>query len=275
MASTTQAHRTPLSTRRMVRPIAQQFYRDTLEILTKNKVPFVVGGALALKHFAGIARDTKDLDVFLKKEDLEHAMAVLEDADFETEILYPHWLGKAWSGPHFVDFIFDSANGLCPVDDGWFEFAAKCTLWGVPVLVSPAEEMLVSKAFVMERERFDGADVYHLLEACGSSLDWDRTLKRFGDHWRVLLGHLIFFSFVYPQKRNAIPKRVMTMLLDRAKAEQKPEHVEVCRGTLLSREQYLVDLRERGYADARLPPHGDVSEEDIQRWTQAIWSGEK
>ncbi|MDF2693511.1 MAG: hypothetical protein K0S65_1894, partial [Labilithrix sp.] len=251
---------------------ARQFYEDTLRTLVHAEIPFLVGGAIALKHFAGIARDTKDLDVFLRKCDLERAMAALSDVGFETEILFPHWLGKAWSGPHFVDFIFDSANGLCPVDDAWFEHAANCMLWNVPVLVSPAEEMIVSKCFVMERERFDGADVYHLLEACGRALDWDRVLQRFGDNWRVLLGHLLFFTFVYPQKRQNIPTNVMDALLERARLEKSAEEVEVCRGTLLSREQYLVDLRERGYADARLAPWGSVAEADIQRWTNAIGS---
>lgn len=268
------AHKTnnPLSTRRMIRPVARQYYEDTLRILSKAEIPFLVGGAIALKHFAGIARDTKDLDVFLRRSDLERAMDLLRDHGFETDILYPHWLAKAWSGPHFVDFIFDSANGLCPVDDEWFEHADLATLWNVPVLVSPAEEMIMSKCFVMERERFDGADVYHLFEACGPSLDWERMLRRFGEHWRVLLGHLIFFSFVYPQKREHIPRWVMRELLDRARKDQRAEPVDVCRGTLLSREQYLVDLHERGYTDARVAPWGHVDADAIQRWTAAIWN---
>ena len=265
--------RVPLSTRRMVRPLAQQFYEDTLRTLTDSGVPFVVGGALALKHFAGICRDTKDLDIFLKREDLPRALEVLRDVGFETEECFPHWLAKAWSGEHFVDFIFDSANGQCPVDDGWLEHAARCTLWNVPVLVSPAEEMIASKCFVMERERFDGADVYHLLEACGPTLDWDRLIARFGDNWRVLLGHLVFFSFVYPRKRHAIPQRVLHALLDRAKAESSEEDIDVCNGTLLSREQYLVDLQERGYADARTEPWGPIPKPHIEQWTEAIRTG--
>src|SRR5262249_16430955 len=146
----------PLSTRRMVEPVARQFYVHVLRALKEAKVPFLVGGALALKHFAGVARDTKDLDVFLRRRDLERAMAALSEPGYETEILYPHWLAKAWSPPHFVDFIFDSANGLCAVDDAWFAHADRCTLWGVGVMISPVEEMIVSKCFVMERERFDG-----------------------------------------------------------------------------------------------------------------------
>lgn len=263
----------PLSTprtHRTIRPVARQFYEDALKALSNGGIPFVVGGALALQHFAGIVRDTKDLDIFLRRVDLERAMQVLSEEGYETELLYPHWLGKAWSGRHFVDVIFDSANGVCPVDDAWFEHAVPYTLWQTPVFVTPAEEMIVGKAFVMERERFDGADIYHLLEACGPTLDWDRLVKRFGEHWRVLLGHLVFFSFVYPQKRNCVPHRVMKMLLERATHEVHPEDVAVCRGTLLSREQYLVDLRERGYADARTAPWGDIKLEDIERWTDGI-----
>lgn len=260
----------PLSTRRMVRPVARQFYEETLRVLIEDGVPFVVGGALALKHFAGVARDTKDLDVFLRRSDLDRALDALSGAGFQTEKTFPHWLAKSWAGETFIDIIFDSANGVCPVDDDWFEHAAHCELWGHRVLVSPAEEMIVSKSFVMERERFDGADVMHLLYSQGAALDWGRVLRRFGPHWRVLLGHLVFFQFVYPQQRHVIPSGLLNTLLDRARDEQEPEDSAVCQGTLLSREQYLVDLRERGYADARTAPWGTISQQDINVWTDAI-----
>lgn len=267
-----QRTRTALCTRKMVRPVARQFYEDSLRLLRQAEVPYLVGGALALKHFAGIERDTKDLDIFVRKRDLDVALDVLSSSGYETELLYPHWLAKARSGPFFVDIIFDSANGLYPVDDAWFEHAARCRLWRVPVLVCPAEELIAVKCFVMERERFDGADVYHLLEACGRELDWDRLLSRFGDHWRVLLGHLVFFSFIYPNRRDCVPRELMVALLDRAKREIDSEDLVVCRGTLLSREQYLVDVRERGYRDARLPPWGRIARSDVERWTRGIWA---
>ena len=46
----------------------------------------------------------------------------------------------------------------------------------MPVLLAPPEEMIWSKAFVCERERYDGADVNHLLRACGRQMDWQRLL---------------------------------------------------------------------------------------------------
>jgi hypothetical protein len=44
----------------------------------------------------------------------------------------------------------------------------------------------------------------------------------------------------------------------------------VCRGTLLSREQYLFDIEQLGYTDARLRPHGAMTPEQAEIWTRAI-----
>jgi hypothetical protein len=262
--------RSPLSTRRMVSPSASHFYGDTIQTLTEAEVPFVVGGAFTLKHYAGIARDTKDLDIFLCRRDVPRALEALADRGYTTEETFPHWLAKAWSGEHFVDFIYGSANGLCAVDEQWFESAVTVTIFNQPALLCPIEEVIWSKCFVMERERFDGADIYHLIAAKGEAIDWNRLLERVGEHWRVLLGHLVFYSFVFPRSREKVPAWVMDGLVGRMTAERASEDSPVCNGTLLSREQYLVDIRERGYADARVPPYGNVPAPEIETWTDAI-----
>jgi hypothetical protein len=253
----------------MVSSPAHKFYGDTLRTLTAAEVPFVVGGAFALKHYAGIDRATKDLDVFLCRRDLPRALSLLRQRGYATEDSFPHWLAKAWCGDDFVDFIHNSANGLCRVDDSWFRSAKRVTIFDQPALLCPIEEVIWSKCFVMERERFDGADIYHLFAARGDTLDWNRLLDNLGKHWRVLLAHLVLFSFVYPRERERIPRWVKDELLSRM-ARERTEDVPVCNGTLLSREQYLFDVQERGYADARVPPWGDVTPSDIATWTDAI-----
>jgi hypothetical protein len=45
---------------------------------------------------------------------------------------------------------------------------------------------------------------------------------------------------------------------------------ELCRGTMLSRAQYLPDIWENGYRDARLRPTGRMSPADVERWTRGI-----
>src|SRR4030095_4312876 len=97
----------------------------------------------------------------------------------------------------YIDVIYNSGNGIAAVDDAWFRHARTGRVLSVAVRFCPAEEMIWSKAFIMERERFDGADVMHLLYVHGTSLRWERLLARFGCHWPVLLAHIRLFRFRY------------------------------------------------------------------------------
>jgi hypothetical protein len=124
----------------------------------------------------------------------------------------------------------------------------------------------------MERERYDGADVAHLLLARADKLDWRRLLDRFGPHWRVLLSHIVLFGFVYPSERSLIPPWVVQELVRNLEAETNSPDVEdrVCQGTLLSREQYLIDIERWGCKDPRLIPAGNMTAAETRRWTAAI-----
>jgi hypothetical protein len=248
------------------------FYRGVLQVLEAARIPVLVGGAYALAAYTGIARNTKDFDLFLRRSDYERATGTLAAAGYDTELKFPHWLGKAHAHPWCVDLIFASGNGLAPVDDAWFAHARKDEVLGLPAKIVPAEEMIWSKAFIMERERYDGADVAHLLQACAESLDWPRLLARMGGNWRVLLSHLVLFGFIYPAERARIPAWVMNRLLERLAEEvhAAPPPDDVCRGTLVSREQYLHDVHREGYVDARLEPVGSMSAEEVAIWTDAI-----
>ncbi|MBX6312677.1 MAG: hypothetical protein IRY99_07145 [Isosphaeraceae bacterium] len=251
---------------------SRNYYVRTLTLLNESGIPFLVGGAYALAVHAGIVRHTKDLDVFVKPVDRDRLLATLACAGYRTDVTFPHWLAKAYCGAHFIDVIYCSGNGISVVDEDWFVHALPTEVFGVPVQLCPIEETIWSKAFVMERERFDGADVAHLLRARGEALDWHRLLRRFGPHWRVLLAHLVLFGFIYPAERGKIPVWVLRELSERLRAEtEQPAPAErICRGPLLSREQYLVDLESGGYKDARLQPQGPLTPEDVIHWTAAI-----
>lgn len=259
---------------------ASEVYRSAALGLVAAKVPFLVGGAFALAHHTPIARDTKDFDIFVRSTDMSRAMEVLAAVGFRAELPFPHWLGKAYCGDTFIDLIFSSGNGVALVDDEWFANAPVAEVLGMRLPVCPAEEMIWSKAFVLERERYDGADVLHLLRDCSGRLDWDRLLRRFGDHWRVLLAHLVLFGFVYPNERHMVPVKVLGLLsrrLARESVERDATGADkaVCQGTLLSREQYLVDIEQLGYRDGRLAdPHVHMTEEDVAHWTSAISGSE-
>ncbi len=225
---------------------------DALRALAASDVPFLVAGAYAFFEYTGIVRDTKDLDVFLARADLEGAIAVLEQAGFRGEVLDPVWLAKAWRGDWFVDLIFCSGNGVAVVDDVWFEHARPARVMGTDVLLAPPEEMIWTQSFVLERERYDGADVVHLVHALGGELDWDRIIRRFDRYWEVLLSHLLLYRFAFPGERSKVPDRVLRTLLDRVEDELGTDHPRaLCRGNLISRLQYRHDLERLGYEDGR------------------------
>jgi hypothetical protein len=253
-------------------PETLAFYRGSMAKLDDAGLPFLVGGAYAFERYTGIARHTKDFDIFVHPRDVERVLDTLAAAGCETDLPFPHWLGKARCGEDFVDVIFSSGNGVAAVDDDWFRHSVEAKVFDHPVRLIPAEEMIWSKAFIMERERFDGGDVAHILRASAERIDWPRLVGRFGDYWRVLMAHLVMFGFVYPGERHRIPSGVLSELSTRLQRELgTPEPGErVCRGTILSRAQYLVDVDRWGYLDPRLAPHGNLTEREAEIWTAGI-----
>jgi hypothetical protein len=198
-------------------------------------------------------------------------LRALACAGYKTELKFPHWLAKGTYEGDVLDLIFPAGNGLCEVNDSWFDRARDDELLGVPVKLCAPEEMIWMKAYIMERERFDGADIAHILRCCAAEIDWPHLVRRFGPDWRVLLSHLILFGYIYPGERARIPAAIMEDLITRLRSEARTAGPErLCHGTLLSREQYLVDVREWGFRDARLEERVQMNEKDIADWTDAI-----
>jgi predicted nucleotidyltransferase len=256
-----------------VDPHTAAFYRHALRLLVDAQVPFLVGGAFAHACVTGIRRSTKDLDLFIRREDYERVAQLAAEQGWQASMPYPHWLAKIHSGEDFIDLIFNSGNGLTPVGDVWFHDNAEAQILGVPVKIANVEDSLTSKAFIMERERYDGGDVAHLLLSTAEQLDWQGLLDRFGVHWRVLLAHLTLFGFIYPGERHRIPPWVMHELMDRLKEETERPPVNdqrICAGTLLSREQFLHDVERLGFVDGRLTDASTMTAHDVAVWTQAI-----
>jgi hypothetical protein len=247
------------------------FYRDVLELLTRAGVPFLIGGAFAFVHQTGIDKSTKDLDIFVRSVDVQRVIAACRQAGYDTDLVFSHWLAKIHSPSGFIDVIFGSGNGMAPVDDGWFEHGRPAELLGIQVQIAPVEETLWSKAYVMERERFDGADVSHILLGHAQSLDWRRLIDRFGPHWRVLLSHLVLYGFIYPSARSRVPAWALEELTERLRVEaEAPDATEpVCNGTLLSWSQYLGDVLGGEFRDGRIRPYGRMTAQEVARWTAA------
>src|SRR3954451_1057714 len=52
-------------------PTTREFYCQAIRTLREAEVPFLVGGAYAFERYTGIARHTKDFDIFVRPKDLD------------------------------------------------------------------------------------------------------------------------------------------------------------------------------------------------------------
>ncbi len=228
---------------------AQEFYKYALEKLNNAGFSYMIGGAFALFKHTGIYRDTKDLDIFCKAGDYIKMLKLFAEDGFRTEITDARWIAKAFKEEYFIDFIFNTPNSVCAVDDTWIKNATPGEHSGVPTLFLPAEELFWCKIYVQNRDRFDGADVNHILLKKGKELDWKRILMRMDQHWHLLFAQLLNFQFVYPSERDNIPRWVIDELMNRTKEQYDlPASIEkVCRGPLIEHTHYNMDITEWEY----------------------------
>ena len=116
--------------------------------------------------------------------------------------------------------------------------------------VLAAEELIASKLFVTRRERFDGADVVHVIHGTGGKLDWNRILHLIGEHWMMLLWALVLYQYVYPAHSEFVPHTLWNELLSRLRDElDHPDPHAVFRGSLIDENMFAIDSKEWGMAN--------------------------
>jgi hypothetical protein len=225
-------------------------FRDVLSLFEDAGLPYAVAGAFALREHTGVCRFTKDLDLFLGPEAASEALAILREEGFECEIRDPVWLAKAHRDGFFVDLITGMSNGVMSVDASWIERARPANVLRVQSRVLAPEELVASKLFVVRRERFDGADIAHILFASHGKLDWDRILQLVGEHWELLLWALVLFRYVYPAHSNYVPQYLWQDLLARFSEQvQLPSAGGGFRGGLIDDATFAIDVEEWGFDD--------------------------
>lgn len=239
----------------------RRLYREVLLVLNELAVPYAVSGAFALQHHTGIWRDTKDLDLFLTSQNVGRALGGLQAAGFECKVWDPVWLAKAHQGDFYVDLITGMSNAVVIVEDSWIERASPAVIVGVEAKVLAAEELIASKIFVTRRERFDGADIAHVIYGTQGKLNWDRILQLADDHWEMVFWALILFRYIYPAQTAYVPSRVWDDLVGRfISAIKNPDPKARFRGSLIDENQFAIDVQEwqldnilTEYRDRRTP----------------------
>jgi hypothetical protein len=162
-------------------------FREVLPALEQRRVPYAVSGAFALRAHTGICRFTKDLDLFMTAKTSREVFPYLRERGFDCAVCDPVWLAKARKGEFFVDMITGMSNGVIVVEDSWIERASPAMVHQVRTRVLAPEELVASKIFVAKRERFDGADIAHVIYGTYGSFDWERELQLVGEQWEMLV----------------------------------------------------------------------------------------
>lgn len=225
-------------------------FRDVLQVLEINRVPYAVSGAFALRQHTGICRFTKDLDLFVTSHRSAEAMECLRAAGMECDVTDPVWLSKARRDGFFVDLITGMSNGVITVEDSWIERAHPAMVYGVGTRVLAPEELVASKIFVARRERFDGADIAHILYGTRGRFDWKREMELVGDHWEMLFWNLVLFRYAYPAHSGFVPEEIWLDLLGRFEREIRNCNPEAeFRGSLVDDSMFAIDVNEWSMAN--------------------------
>lgn len=236
-------------------PDEAQLFHEWLEILRRSGVTYALGGAFAQYAYTGIWRDSKDLDVFAQPQDVRTLLDAFADSGFDTELRDPRWLAKVHSAPHLLDILFAVRHMTrLRITDDWLRTSAAARVLDVPTRILRPEEVIATKVYVANRDRFDGADILHLIRALQGEVDWQRVVDLLQGDEEIVLWHLVLFAFAYPMHREWLPRELMQRAFEAVQSPPALLGARAFRGALLDPVSFRVDLRELGYRDAGAAP---------------------
>jgi hypothetical protein len=191
-------------------------YRCFLDLASREQLRFALGGGLAVGVYTGAPRNTKDLDIYIKPEDRERVIALMNEsglADYFDQKPYDRrWIYRGVRGDTIVDAIWAMANRRTSVDDGWLSGGAEIPMFDRRLRILPPEELIWSKLYVLQKDRCDWPDVLNLIYATGSSLDWTRMLDRVAEDLPLIKGVMVVFSWIAAERAQTIPRKIWDLL---------------------------------------------------------------
>ncbi len=72
---------------------------------------------------------------------------------------------------------FGSSNLVAPVTDDWFKDSKTARFFNCEVKIPSVTDLIWSKVFIQNRERYDGADVAHLILLRHQEINWEPKMK--------------------------------------------------------------------------------------------------
>ena len=141
-------------------------------------IPFLLGGSLA-SWARGGPETRHDLDLMIKPEDVERAVAALGEAGMRFEDPPEEWLLKAWDGDVLVDLIF-GPKGL-PMTDEVIDRGDLLAVLGMDMKVMALEDMLTTKLMAVSEHALRYEGLLQMARALREQVDWDTVRSRTED----------------------------------------------------------------------------------------------
>src|SRR3712207_6412357 len=146
--------------------------KKTAGALREADVPFLLGGSLA-SWARGGPESRHDLDLMIKREDVDRALQALADAGMQPEDPPEEWLVKAWDGDVLVDLIF-CPKGL-PISDEVIARGDEMSILSMEMRVMAIEDVLVTKLMALTEHHLRYEGLLAIARALREQIDWSHV----------------------------------------------------------------------------------------------------
>jgi hypothetical protein len=160
-------------------PDVERAFKRAASVLDREGIEFMVGGGLAAWAHGG-PPTTWDVDLMLRREDVEAASSALGAAGMRLEDPPEHWLLKAYDEDVLIDLIYEP-SGL-PIDDAAFERTKQLDVCAMRVRVMSLEDVFTTKLLSLNDNAMDLGPLIKMARAVREKVDWERVRRDTEEH---------------------------------------------------------------------------------------------
>jgi hypothetical protein len=144
-------------------------------VLEAERIPYLLGGGMGCWARGG-PPTSNDIDLILKGEDAERALAALADAGLRTERPPEQWLLKAWVDGVLIDLIFEPAG--IRVTDDVLERGEVLNVAGMQIPVMAIDDIMVTKLLALDEHDADYPGLIAIARSLREQIDWPGLRER-------------------------------------------------------------------------------------------------
>lgn len=170
-------------------PTLERVLFEAVDILEESKIPYALIGGFATKSM-GRPRVTHDIDFFVKPDDADRTLEVLEARGFTSQKRDPFWLYKGWKDNILVDVIFKSSGDIYFDEEVQAHVRRTQFLGRYLNAISPEDFLVIKAAAHQEHNPHHWHDALAVLKQ--GNLDWEYLLRRAKNAPRRVLSLLIY-----------------------------------------------------------------------------------